>query len=174
MTDKGNINDISDMDNNQSRVYLSLLEKSLEKKSGVLTELIDLTQKQEALIINDQIGEDQFYQIINQKSELIKQINELDNGFELLYQRIRDELKSDPVSYKEQIERLKELITVVTDKGVQLQVIERRNKDKIDNFLQVKRKGIKSFKVNSKTASSYYSNVNSLGTDGSYFFDKKK
>lgn len=174
MIDRENMSNIGDMDNNQSKVYLSLLVKSLEKKSGILSELIELTQKQEQLIGNEQIEDEQFNSIINQKSELIKQVNELDNGFELLYQRIREELKTNPIDYKESIDRLKTLITDVTDKGVQLQVIERRNKDKIEKYLQIKRNNIKSFKVNSKTASSYYTNISSLGTDGSYFFDKKK
>lgn len=164
----------SNTDTNQSLVYLSLLGKSLEKKAHLLSELTELTHEQEELISKDQLEDDRFISIINQKGELIKQVNELDNGFELLYQRVREELKVNPGSYKEHVERLKTLVTDVTDKGVQLQAMERRNKDKIDLFLHTRRKNIKSFKMNQKTASSYYSNTGNKTTDSSYFFDKKK
>jgi hypothetical protein len=159
---------------NQSMVYLSLLDKSLKKKGSILDRLIELTQRQGNLISNDKIEDVQFNNIINDKDELIKLINELDNGFEQIYQRVKDVITADPDSFGTQIEELKELITAVTDKGIQLQVMERRNKDKIDAYLQTKRKSIKSFKVNSRTASSYYSSMNNIKTEEAYFFDKKK
>lgn len=159
---------------NQSMVYLSLLFKSLEKKAGILDKLIELTQKQETVICNEQFEDDQFNSIINEKDELIKLINELDNGFEQLYQRVKTDITSDAGSYIKQIEVLKELITIVTNKGIQLQVMERRNKDKIEVYLRTKRNSIKNFKVNSRTVSSYYSNMTNKTTEEAYFFDKKK
>ena len=166
---------MSDIDSmGQDDVYLSLLEKSLEKKAAILDKLIELTEKQKTLINQEQLDFDQFDSIVNEKSELIQQINELDNGFEQLYQRVRDELNANPGSFKNQIERLKQLITDVTDKGVRLQVMEKHNKDMMDSYLRSKRENIKSFKVNSKAAAKYYSNINNATMDSSYFFDKKK
>lgn len=158
----------------QNVVYISLLEKSLEKKAAILEQLIELTEEQKTLIDDDKLTNEQFDDIFEKKGELIKQINELDNGFEQLYQRVRDELNAHPGGFKMQIEQLKKLITDVTDKGVRLQALERRNKERIDSYLRDKRESIKSFKVNSKAASKYYSNINNATIDNSYFFDKKK
>jgi len=158
----------------QNVVYLSLLEKSLEKKAAILEQLIELTEEQKTLIDDDKLTNEQFDDIFDKKGELIKQINELDNGFEQLYQRVRDELNANPGGFKMQIEQLKKLITDVTDKGVRLQASERRNKERIDSYLRNKRESIKNFKVNSKAASRYYSNINNATIDNSYFFDKKK
>lgn len=159
--------------NSQNAVYLSLLEKSLEKKTAVLEKLIELTGEQESLINNDRLKSDQFSSIIEEKDKLINQINELDDGFEQLYQRVREELNINPGSHRTQIEKLKRLITEITDKGVSLQVMERRNKDKIDNFIRSRQERIRNFKVNSKTAAKYYSNFNKTNADSSFFFDKR-
>lgn len=160
--------------NNQNTVYLSLLEKSLEKKAACLDELIELTAKQEALIAADQLEDEQFVSIIGCKSELIKKIDELDSGFEQLYQRVQEELKASPGAYRTQVERLKKLIAEVTDKGVKLEVMERRNKDKMDIYFRTKRDSIRSFKVNNRTAAKYYSSINNASINSTYFFDEKK
>ena len=160
--------------NNQNMVYLSLLAKSLEQKSAILDELIELTAKQEKLIADEHLEDKQFDTICDSKDELIRKINELDNGFEQLYQRIKTVLNENPEDYSTQIEELKRLITDVTDKGIRLQVMERHNKDKIDSFIKAKRNDIKSFKVNSRTAAKYYSNISKMTSDDSYFFDEKK
>jgi len=160
--------------NNQNAVYISLLEKSLEKKAIYLDELIKLTEEQETLISAGKLEDDRFDSIIDSKNELIKKIDELDGGFEQIYQRVKAELISNPEGYRAHIEELKELITDVTDKGVRLQVMERRNRDRIELYLRSKRDSIRNFKVNSKTASKYYSSFNKIGKDDSYFFDEKK
>lgn len=160
--------------NNQNEVYLSLLEKSLEKKAVYLEELIELTGEQETLIAAGELEGERFNSIYDRKTELIEKIDELDRGFEQIYQRVKDELASNTGSYRSKIEELKELITDVTDRGVRLQVMERRNRDKIENYLRDKRDSIRNFKVNSKTASKYYSSFNKMGKDSSYFFDEKK
>lgn len=158
---------------NQNETYLAVMIATLEKKSVLLEQLIELSQQQELLIKNDQIDEETFDQIIDEKDNRIEMILKLDDGFEKIYQYLKEELKTGQESYQNGIQKLKELITIVTDKGVQLQVIEKQNKSRMDTYFQSKRKEIKNFKLSSQTASSYYKNMADQHQQQSYFFDKK-
>jgi len=49
-----------------------------------------------------------------------------------------------------------------------------RNRNKLDSYFSKQKESIKSYKVNSKTASSYYKNMADQHSGESYFYDKKK
>lgn len=161
-------------DDNQKETYIALLEASLIKKSKILDQLILLTKQQEDLISQDTINESLFYQTIDKKEPLIQEILYLDKGFEEVFQRVKEEISVNRSFYHNKIIQLQELIKDITEKGINLQVLEKRNKAKLDAYLQAKRKKIKDFNVNSKSVSSYYNNMANQNKQESYFFDKKK
>jgi hypothetical protein len=154
--------------------YLALLEASLIKKSKTLDQLILLSKEQELEIGQETMDEDRFEEIFQKKDELIQTMLKLDDGFEQVYQRIKDELNNHPGSYQKEIGRLTDLITEVTDKGVALQAIEIRNKTNLELYLQRKRKGIRDSKMSMKSVNNYYKNMANQNQQESYFFDKKK
>lgn len=158
---------------NQNDTYLNLLEDALKKKNIVLDKLLLLTQEQETLISAGNVEEEEFLLVIDKKEEQISLINQLDEGFDQLYQRVKNELIESKDKYVTQIVALQVLIREITDKSVRLQTCEVRNRNKLEHYLQTKRKEIKDFKVNNKTVSNYYKNMN-VQQQESYFFDKKK
>lgn len=159
---------------NQKETYLELLEASLEKKCELLDELIECSKEQGVLFDEEKVNDDQFDQIIDKKDKRIQMILQLDEGFEKIYERVKDELSSNQTIYQSVIANLKTLVKSVTDKSIQLQAIEMRNKNKIDDYFRTKRKEIKNFKVNNQTATSYYKSRVDQYQQQSYFFDKKK
>lgn len=161
-------------DDNQKKTYLTLLEASLIKKSDILDQLLLLSMEQEKLISEEVLDEVRFYKIIDEKESLIQAILQLDQGFEQIYKRVKEELSVNRGFYQKEIVRLQKLIKDITEKGISIQVLERRNKAKIDFYLQTKRKKIKNFKISSKSVSSYYNNMANQNQHESYFFDKKK
>ncbi|MDF2907668.1 MAG: hypothetical protein K0R34_2989 [Herbinix sp.] len=158
----------------EKNTYLSLLEDSLIKKSLILDQLVQLSEEQETVMNQETIDEDSFNDLFDKKDHLIQAILKLDDGFEQVFQRVKEELTGHPGSYQKEIVRLSELITEVTDKGVSLQAIELRNKAKLEMYLQRKRKGIKDSKLSMKSANNYYKNMANQNQQQSYFFDKKK
>lgn len=158
----------------QKETFIALLEASLKKKKDILISLCELSKEQEMMITTNKVDDDRFGQIIEEKEIQIQQILQLDEGFEQIYQRVREEIAATPGRYKTEISRLKELITEVTNIGVELQVIERHNKSKMDFYFQSKRKDIKNVKLSSKTATNYYKTMTEQHEQQSYFFDKKK
>ncbi len=159
---------------NQSETYLAVMIASLEKKSDLLEQLFELSKQQEQLIKSDKFDDEQFNRIIEEKGVGIAKIQELDQGFDKLYQSLKEELTANPGSYKKELQKLKDLISTVTDRGVQLQALEMQNKTRMEAYFRSKRKEIKDFNLSSQTATSYYKNMTDQYQQQSYFFDKKK
>lgn len=158
---------------NHKETYLAVMIASLEKKSDLLEQLFERSKQQEQLIKNNQINDEDFNRIIEEKDAGIAKILELDEGFEKLYHYLKEELAVSPGKYQKEIQKLKDLVTIVTDRGVQLQAIELQNKTRMELYFQSKRKEIKNFKLSSQTATSYYKNMADQHQQQSYFFDKK-
>ena len=157
----------------EKETYLALLEDSLIKKSSILDQLMELTKEQEMIIRAESINEERFNYIIDQKEVLIEKLLSFDNGFEQIYQHIKDELSKNKDRYQKEIQRLQELIAGITDKSVALQAAERRNKVKLDAYLATKKESIRSFKISNQTATNYYKNLTGQHQGQAYFFDQK-
>jgi flagellar biosynthesis/type III secretory pathway chaperone len=155
--------------------YFSILKDTLQKKSSILDELIVLTKQQEAFIMETPFDEEKFDEVITNKQLLIEQINQLDSGFEKIYLHIKVELTEQSSVHREQIRSLQDLVSTVMQKGTIMQSLEKKNKNKMEVYLQSQRKNIKNFKINNKAATNYYKSMSNQYQQGqSYFLDKKK
>ena len=72
-------------------VYITILSDSLKKKMDVLQDILNLT-KEQGQILSEQDTEkmdvDGFDRIVEKKDELLKEMQELDNGFDSVYKKI--------------------------------------------------------------------------------------
>ena len=159
------------MDN---KTYINILSDTLVKKISVLDELIQITKIQDEFISENPFHMDKFEDTLPRKEKLIQQLSQLDNGFERVYEHVKEELTIKNMNHKEQIIHLQELISEVMEKSTKLQTLEMKNKNRLDLYLIEKKKVIKDYKVNSKTASSYYKHMANQHSGQSYFLDKKK
>ncbi|NLO09342.1 MAG: flagellar protein FlgN [Clostridiales bacterium] len=163
-----------ELNDNAKQTYIQLLIDSLRKKQVILNELMQVTTKQQEIINSDDFEEDEFLKTITLKEEQIKSLDELDRGFEMVYDRVREELNENRMEYVSQITSLKELVTAITDLSVKLQALEKRNRPKLEALLANKRKSIKSSRLSNETVTNYYRNMTSKPESQSYFYDKKK
>lgn len=155
-------------------VYISVMKDSLQEKCEVLKEILALTQKQEQILNRLADSTDDFDTVLDEKGRLIKRMQELDNGFNSLFQKAGNAIKQNKQYYKPQIMEMQNAIRVITDYSVQIQALESKNKSKFESFVTAKRKEIRDFKVSNKTANSYYKNMaNQHHQWQSYFMDKK-
>lgn len=162
-----------ELNSNVKKTYIQLLIDSLGKKYMVLNELMKITSKQQEIIESERFDEDEFLQTIALKEEQINSLSELDKGFELVYDRIRNELRDNSKEYKSEITSLKDLVTKVTDLSVKLQVLEKNNKSKLETLLANKRKNIKNARLSNETVANYYKAMSGRQESQSYFYDKK-
>ena len=162
-----------ELNDNAKETYIQLLIDSLGKKQEVLNELMQITIRQETIIASEGFEEDEFLKTIDLKEELIINLDEQDRGFEMVYDRVREELNDNRKEYVSQITSLKELVTNVTDLSVKLQALEKRNRSKLEALLVNKRKNIKNSRLSNETVSNYYKNMTSRPESQSYFYYKK-
>ncbi len=139
--------------------YLQILIDSLDKKNALLDRLIEKNRMQYTVIKGkdyEDVDWDAFNLLVSEKEVAIDKIVEIDNGFEEVYERIHDEVTNDRQKYRSWLLRLQEMITVLTEKGAQIQVGEERNRQMIDGIFQKTRQQIKTQRTSINVASNYY------------------
>ena len=159
------------MENTQN--YLQILEESLSRKITILDELERLTMSQREIVQADEFDEEVFNTNVEQKAALIREIEKLDRGFQLLFDNVKKQLDSDRAQYSEEIKRLQELVKGVMDRSTELQVMEARNKDMIKSRCAALKKEARTIKKSREMAANYYKTMNNISSEP-YFLDKKK
>lgn len=154
--------------------YIRMMIDILSKKEAHLERILEYTKSQEEVLKRDFFAEEEFAALVEKKEGLIKKIDEFDNGFQSVYNRMAEELANNKEQYKEQILELQALITRVTDLGVALTALEQKNRASMELCLRDKKQGIRQFKVSKQTADKYYKNMIGMQTGASYFMDQKK
>lgn len=154
--------------------YIRMMLDVLNKKEVHLTNLLDLTKEQEKLLKEEDFDEAEFALLIEKKSGNLRKLEEVDSGFQSIYNRVAEEMKTNKEEYKEQILELQKLISSITDLGVKLSALEEKNRGTLEIRLRDKRQNIRQFKVSKQTADKYYKNMIGMQTGASYFMDKKQ
>lgn len=154
--------------------YLNVLEESLQKKIEALNKIQDYNLKQQEIFQSDTVNMDEFDQYVEEKGELIDELNQLDNGFEILYANLSKQLQEDRARYATQIHTLQELVKQVTDLSVTVQTQEARNKKLIEDYFRKSREEIKRGRQSSKAAYDYYKNMSNTNFVQPQFLDDKK
>lgn len=152
--------------------YLSVLKDSLIKKDNNLSKLIEMSEKQAEIVKAEQVDWDEFTILVDKKGELIDEIMKLDDGFEMLYNRIKEGLEENKTNYKDKILEIRRLVKNVTEKSADLQTIEYRNKVVIEKAFSATRKEIKQSKLGQKAAVDYYNKMNKINTIDPQLMDK--
>lgn len=143
------------------------------EKEQVLDRIIELDIKQKNQLEDPQLTPDDFDEVVEAKSRLIDQLNNLDSGFEKLFERTKEELNGHKEDYKEQIRTMQEHIRSITDKS-KIQSQEARNKDLMTlKFASIKKQA-REVRVGTQAASRYYKSMSGTGYMEPQFMDNKK
>lgn len=133
--------------------YLTTMIESLEKKDAVLSEIIKKDAEQAALLKEESFSFEKYDKTVEEKDVLIFRLEKLDDGFESLYAKVKEELDANRALYARQIGRMQELIQSITEKSASIQADEARNKAALENIfrserekLRVGRSGVKALK----------------------------
>lgn len=153
--------------------YVEIMEEGLQKKKVLLEQIIDCNQRLEPVVQEAEMDMEQFKQLLDEKDEYVKQINQLDEGFETLYEKVREELSVNKAAYRQQILSMQQLIRTITDMTVQIQNMESKNRMAIEGQFAKKRKGIRTVKKGMDVAQNYYKSMSKLNVVESQFMDKK-
>lgn len=157
--------------------YIQIMIDSLEKKIEILDRLINKTCIQTEILKSaefDNIDWDRFNMIVTEKEEEINHINEMDKGFQSLFDRVSIQLKSDKSLYANEIKCMQELIKKLEEKSIRIQTDEERNRATIEKILGERKREIKQTRNSKKVAESYYHTMSKSLNMNYYSVDKKK
>ena len=154
--------------------YLKILEDSLQEKISVLEEISQYNQEQEELLKKQDVSLEELDDNMSKKDELIEKLTGLDQGFESLYERIKEQLLGGKDAYKVQIKKLQDLISQVTEQSVSIQAQEARNKKLVEKYFSEERIQLKHDRQTSKAAYNYYKNMSNTNVMPPQYMDQKK
>ena len=108
-----------------------------------------------------------------QKGSCIDELDLLDEGFQSLYDRIKEELAGNKTKYSSEIAAMKQLIKGVTELGAKIEVQEAHNKVKVEAMFRRERQEHREAKRSASMAKSYYQNMSKLSNEPQ-FMDTKQ
>ena len=152
--------------------YLNMLKDSLVKKDRILSELQEKSEKQGELVKEQEVDWDEFTKLVDEKGELVDEILKLDEGFELLFEHIKEGLEGNKEKYRDIILEIQTLVKSVTEKGTKLEATEYRNKTAIEAAFANTRKEIRQSKLGRKAAADYYNKMNKINTIDPQLMDR--
>lgn len=154
--------------------YIDILLRDLKKKNQVLDTIIFANQEQKELLEDPNLDPDDFDAIVEKKAKLIDELDKLDEGFEQVYQRIKEELQENKAKYAMQIKELQGYIRQLTDKSATIQAQEQRNKEAMQKKFSEVKKQVREVRASQKVVNQYYRNMMKTGYVDPQFLDNKK
>lgn len=154
--------------------YLNSLIEGLKAKENMLDELTALTEKQQTIVSGEKIDWDVFDAIVDEKSDIIEKLNQNDEGFTAVFDRIKDDLKSQMGKYSSYIEQIKSGIANVTNKSTSLMALEQRTKTRVENAFKRQKKEYNNSMTSSRVATNYYNAMNKMNFVDPQLMDSKK
>lgn len=155
--------------------YIEIMIQSLEKKIDILDELIQLNKQQSFLLQDSNLSPEEFEKNVDNKAVLIEELNRLDNGFEGIYSKLKEEFDKNKQQHAGQIAQMQTLIRMIMDKSNQVQTQEMRNNENVINKFANVRKQVKEVRKSQMVVKQYYETMtkqNNFST--SQFMDNKK
>ena len=154
--------------------YLDMLQDSLKKKLEILDGIMRHQREESDMLKMGSMDMETFDQNINEKVALAESIDSLDDGFEQVYDRIREEMINNREKYAAQIKAMQNMIADISEKNVLIQAEENRIRLEVDNYAKRESLALRQRRNNGKAARSYYNNMKKLNYVDSQFMDKKK
>lgn len=153
--------------------YIQMMLESLQKKEQVLDGLLVQSEKQKEVLSAQEVDWDSFDQITVVKGELIDELLKLDEGFDALFERVKEPLTAQKDVYKTEIGFMQATIRSLTDKSAELEALEQRNKKMVESRMLESRQAIRQSKLGSQAAMQYYQRMNRINTIDPQLMDKK-
>lgn len=154
--------------------YVDVLLTSLKKKAQVLEKLDRVVAKQEKALKNSKPDIDELDELQQQEGDLIAEMEQLEEGFEKVYQRAGEELSKERQKYRSQIEQMQCYIKSITDLTVKIKAQEERNRQYMEMFFKNKKREIRQYNVGNQRMTQYNQHAADPAMGKSYFLNHKK
>lgn len=154
--------------------YVQIMIDSLTKKEVLLKQIAEYNEEQKVIITAVEFDDKAFQSNIDKKGELVEEILKLDDGFNVVFMRVKDEVQAHKQELSSEIALMQQLVKRVTDLGVRIQAQELRNKELVEKCFSAMRKDLSNARTVTSKANAYYKNANNIHDYDSHFLDQKK
>lgn len=154
--------------------YVDILVTSLRKKVILLEKIEKVITEQEKELKLPNPDIDRLDEIQKQIEELIIEVERAEDGFENIYNRVRESMDANKYKYKSQIQEMQGYIRTITDKTVKIKAQEVRNQQYMKFFFENKKREIKQFRSGNRSVAQYSQHTANSMMGQSYFLNSKK
>lgn len=154
--------------------YVVMLRESLERKVAILDEIIQLNEQQKDILRDANADPDDLEDNIEKKGRLVEELNQLDDGFQILFNEVEAILQKSRSMFAGEIETMKALIEMITDKSTRVSVQEKENYDMAKVKFSDIRTQIQKVKKSQQAVNTYYKNMMKVNYLDPQFMDNKK
>ena len=153
---------------------MDMLEESLIKKIDIMSKIEEENEKQKEILSDpDNVDETAFDDTVDKKGELIDKLISLDDGFQTLFDRVKEEVNANKDEFADQIHRMQDLIRDITARSASIEAAEHRNKRLAERYFDTARHKMNTSKQSSAVAFNYYRTMNNFKEIPPQFLDKK-
>ena len=153
---------------------LDMLEESLVKKIEIMKKIEEENTRQKEILSNsDDVDLEAFDKTLDMKGEYVDELEKLDDGFQSLFDRVKQEVGDNKKTYADQIKRMQELIHEIMDRSASIEAAEHRNKKLAENYFSSEREKMATGKRSSAAAFNYYTTMNNFKDIPPQFLDTK-
>lgn len=153
---------------------VQVLLQSLMKKTKILDQLMALNDQQEKLLQADSLEVDALDRILDEQGRLVEKLELLDDGFEAVYDRCREDIMTNKELYRDEIHQMQECIRQITSKIAGVNAGNMRNKMLAENQFKKQKQEISRNLSQTQVARNYYNSMNRLNYVTPQFYDNKK
>ena len=111
--------------------YLQIMIDSLLKKIEILKKVSELNEQQSALLDDKEFDGDKLQSNMESKAAYIDELNSLDEGFQSVFDRVREDVEEYKANYKESIAKLQALIKEATSLSATIQAQDQETKSEL-------------------------------------------
>ena len=108
------------------------------------------------------------------KDQMLEELDTLEEGFETIYERVRETLLSHQAEYAGDIREMQNRIREIVSLGAKLRALEERNRTKLESILGTRQQEIKKYQQSSQIANQYYQNMAGGSLNRLSLLDQKK
>ncbi|MBQ3679519.1 MAG: hypothetical protein II929_08425, partial [Succinivibrio sp.] len=147
---------------------------SLVKKIEIMKKIEEENARQKEILLNSEdVNLEAFDKTLDIKGEYIDELEKLDDGFQSLFDRVKQEVGDNKKTYADQIKRMQELIHEIMDRSASIEAAEHRNKKLAENYFSSEREKMATGKRSSAAAFNYYTTMNNFKDIPPQFLDTK-
>lgn len=157
--------------------YIQIMIDSLKKKTVILDRILSKNETQKKCLEENEfenIDWDGFNTAMVEKEAEIERVNEIDEGFQLLYDRVSNQIKNDKRKFSSEIKVMQSLIKHLEEQSILIRAGEERNRAMIEKVMVGRKKEIKKARTSLKVAANYYQTMTKITATDMTTLDRKK